>query len=297
MQPLEPKRLDQEWRVHRANDAWKAQWNTRLVWSCVAAVAVHVVVIVIGPDWEVASPALDPELESDGMAWISLFAPPSTGRGASPGASPVARAADSIPPAAEVGEGADGAQMTEEEYSAAIRQRVLRGGGLKPTLAEPEPEPDPEPEQNDASEGPQELDGDGENSPSIGGSASTAGLSMLPEATSMDLSRLAALQPDIVLAGSEAWVLVLNPREVLRFMRESFSQHSLGPGMSGSVSVVLFINEQGSVEMTEIGQSSGLPDIDEIFLKLFREVVAFRPARDRGVPVPRSAVFEVPFPW
>ena len=297
MKPLEPERLGQEWRVHRANDEWKAQWNTRVKWSTAAAVAVHVAVLAIGPHWEISAPELADELDSDQMAWISLFAPPSTGRGASPGAAPVALVADSTTTASDVGDGADGAQLSMEEYSAAIRQRLLRRGPPVATLAEVEPEPEPEPTQSPTSEEMQGQDGDGPNSPSIGGSASTADLSMLPEPTSMDLSRLAALRPDIVLAGAAAWVLVLNPREVLRFMRESFSKQSLGPGVSGSASVVLFIDERGSVEMAEIGQSSGIPEIDEIFLELFSEVVAFRPARDQGVPVPRSAVFSVPFPW
>ncbi len=295
MKPLEPRRPGQEWRVHRANEEWKARWNVRVAWSSVAAVTVHVAVIAIGPDWELSSPVLDAEQDSDEMAWISLFALPSSGRGASPGAAPVVRAADSTATASKVGEGGDGAQMSAEEYAAAIRQRLLRRGGPVPTLAEPEPDPDPM--RSPASEDLTGTDETGEKSTSIGGNASTADLSTLPEPTSMDLSRLADLRPDIVLAGVSAWVLVLNPREVRRFMRESFSRRSLGPGVSGSASVVLFIDERGSVEWAEMGQSSGISEVDEIFLELFNEVVVFRPARDQGVPVPRSAVFSIPFPW
>ena len=296
MKPLEPERLSQEWRVYSANQEWKGRWNARVAWSSLVALAVHVAVFVAAPNWKISSQSIDTELDSGEMAWISLLAPPSSGTGASPGAMPVVRAADSVQTASDVSKGADGAQLTAEEYSAAIRQRLLRRGAPVPTLAEPEPEPEPEPAPvlSASSEGPQ---GPGEESTTIGGNASTADLSRLPGGISMDLSRLAALRPDIVLAGSAAWVLVLNPREVLRYMRESFSRQRLAPGVSGSASVVLFINEQGSVEMAEIGQSSGIPEIDEIFLKLFNEVVDFRPARDQGVPVPRSAVFSVPFPW
>jgi hypothetical protein len=295
MKPREPERLGQEWRVHRANDVWKARRNTRVIWSSMAALAVHGVVIVASPSWQVPPPPLDAELESDEMAWIALLAPPASGTGASPGATPVARMADSVATASDLGEGADGTELSAEEYAAAIRQRLLRHGGPVPTLAEPDLEP--EPVEPVVSEDPQGLGEEGQESTAIGGSASTADLSLLPEGTAMDLSRLASLRPDIVLAGSAAWVLVLNPRAVLRYMRESFSRQRLGPDVTGSVSVVLFIDEQGSVEMAEIGQSSGIPAIDDIFLKLFTEVIAFRPARDRGVPVPRSAVFSVPFPW
>ena len=299
MKPREPERLGQGWRVHRANDEWKARWNARVGWSGMVAVAVHAVVIVAAPDWEVPPPALDAELESAELAWIALLAPPASGRGASPGATPIVRVADSMATASDLGEGADGTQLSAEEYAAAIRARLLRRGGPVPTLAEPEvePEPEPEPVEPDDSEESQGLDGSGEESTTIGGSASTADLALLPGGSGMDLARLAALRPDIVLAGSAAWVLVLNPRAVLRYMRDSFSRQSLGPDASGSVSVVLFIDEKGSVELAEIGQSSGIPEIDEIFLKLFTDIVAFRPARDGGVPVPRSAVFSVPFPW
>jgi hypothetical protein len=173
-----------------------------------AAAAAHVAVVAVGPDWEISSTALDDELAPDEMAWIFLFAPPSSGTGASPGAAPVVLVADSTAEASDVGEGADGEQLTMEEYAVAIRQRLLRRGAPVPTLAEPEPEP--EPVQSLASEGPLDMDGEGEESISIGGDASTADLSRLRTGISMDLARLAALRPDIVLAGAAAWVLVLN---------------------------------------------------------------------------------------
>ena len=53
----------------------------------------------------------------------------------------------------------------------------------------------------------------------------------------------------------------------------------------------------GGVEWAETSQSSGRQDLDEIALALFNEVVAFRSARDRGVPVPVSAIFSLDFPW
>ena len=289
MQPLKLERPPQEWRVPCANDEWKAQWNTRVAWSMVAAVVVHVAVFAFGPNWETPSPRLNLELEPIGMEWISLFETPSSGRGASPGAPPVAELSDSKPAEPDGGELGNGAEMAMADFSEAFRKRLLRRGRTLPTIAEPEPLPERPPANV--------LDGTGEESTSIEGDASTADLSTLPEPTSMDLSRLSALRPDIVLAGVSLWVGLLNPSEVVRFMRESFTREELSPGVSGLVSVVLFIDEKGSVEWAEVSQSSGISSVDDIFLTLFNEVVAFRPARDQGVLVPRSAIFSVSFPW
>ncbi len=33
MEPPKPERPSQAWRVHGANNEWKAQWNTRVAWS------------------------------------------------------------------------------------------------------------------------------------------------------------------------------------------------------------------------------------------------------------------------
>ncbi len=291
MKPLKPERPSQAWRVHGANNEWKAQWNNRVAWSMVAAVAVHVVVFAVGPSWDTPALSLDLELDPSEMAWISLLEASSSGLGASPGAPPVAEFSDSTGAEPDVGAGGAGLEGGMGDFSEVLRQRLLRRGGPVPTIAEPEPKPEPESPSAD------DPDGTGKESPSIGGDASTADLSSLPEPTSLDLSRLSALRPDIVLAGVSAWVLVLNPAAVVRFMRENFRWQDLAPGVSGSVSVVLFIDEKGSVEWAEISQSSGISDVDEIFLTLFNEIVAFRPARDQGVPVPRSAIFSLTYPW
>jgi TonB family protein len=63
------------------------------------------------------------------------------------------------------------------------------------------------------------------------------------------------------------------------------------------VSVAVWIDERGAVRWAEIDQSSGRTEMDEAALELFREVALFRPARDEGVPVARSAIFWVRFPW
>ena len=278
-------------RVHLAHQKWKAQRKTRMAWSTVAAVGVHVVAFVVALNWVIPPPQFEAELEPLDMAWISLFQAPASGLGASPGAPPVAVVADSTASDPDVGEGGDSGYVDEADLAQLLRLRLLRRGVPEPTIVEPEPEAEAESARAD------DADGTGPQSPRIGGDASTAALAGLPEATSLDLARLSSLRPDIALAGASAWVLVLNAGEVLRFMRESFGRESLGPGVRDAVSVVLFIDERGSVEWAEISESSGMGNVDDIVLQLFNEIVAFRPARNDGVPVPRSAIFTIPLPW
>ena len=94
-----------------------------------------------------------------------------------------------------------------------------------------------------------------------------------------------------------AGVMLQNPTEVEAFMARTYRLGRLDPEVAGRVSVTLWIDRRGSVEWAEITESSGRPDLDELALALFNEVVAFRPARDNGVSVSRSVVFAVNFPW
>ena len=71
----------------------------------------------------------------------------------------------------------------------------------------------------------------------------------------------------------------------------------VAPEGTGRVGVTLWIDKRGSVEWAESAESSGRPDLDELALAPFNEVVAFRPARDNGVSVSRSVVFSINFPW
>ena len=115
---------------------------------------------------------------------------------------------------------------------------------------------------------------------------------LLLETSRLDLSRLSAVRPQVVLPGTSAWILIRNPAEVNRFMAGVFDSEA-----EGLVDVAVWIDEWGSVEWAEISKSSGLQEMDEIALALFNEVASFRPARDRGVRVSTSVIFSVPFPW
>jgi TonB family protein len=133
--------------------------------------------------------------------------------------------------------------------------------------------------------------------PSIGGEARTIDLAELPEPDSLDLSRLAALRPELAFMTASAWVLIRNQAEVEAFLKRSYSSGRLAPDASGSVSVTLWIDRRGSVEWAEVSKSSGRNDLDEFTLALFNEVAAFRAAREQGVYVSRSVTFSVNYPW
>jgi TonB family protein len=122
-------------------------------------------------------------------------------------------------------------------------------------------------------------------------------LADLPASDPMSLDRLTALRPELSLSMPSFWVLVRNPLEVEQYLQSSYGSGALAGGAAGSVSVALWIDENGSVEWAEISRSSGRPDVDRVALALFSEVAEFRPARDEGVAVPVSVVFSVRFPW
>jgi TonB family protein len=131
--------------------------------------------------------------------------------------------------------------------------------------------------------------GSGENYPDE--YAALRGLSAL------DLERLSALRPDVALEASSNWVLVRNPEEVGNYIRRNSALVDADPEATGSVSVALWVSASGSVEWAEIVGSSGRPDLDDITLNLFSDVVSFRPARLEGRPMPMSAIFTISFPW
>ena len=280
-----------------ANDRFKAQWDTLLAWSVVAAVCVHVVGFVFSPDWMLRDLAREPAFALPAMEWL-LLQPP----GQFPGM-------EAIAVAAVAGAGADSLGGDIEDQldsrpadlggsghgglSGSLLDRLLGRSAPRPVLTEPELEP-VEPEIV------AEADGDqirAEDPLSIGGNASTASLESLPDPDALDLARLSVLEPELSLTSLSAWVLVRNPEEVVEFMRRSAALVDLGEEDFRTVRVTLWIDRTGSVEWSEVMESSGDLRMDELALELINEVVSFRPAREQGVAVARSAVFIIPFPW
>ena len=96
---------------------------------------------------------------------------------------------------------------------------------------------------------------------------------------------------------ASAWVLIRNQEEVEAYLRRTYREGRLDPAVRGTVSITLWIDQQGAVEWAEVSQSSGRTDLDEVALALFNEVADFRAARDRGQTVSRSVTFSLNFPW
>ena len=284
-----------------ANDRFKAQWDNRLAWSIVVAVFVHMAGFAFFPGWRLRDLSPEPVFGARGTEWILLQ--PS---GRVPGVEAIAftavsGAGEDSASAAEIEAEEDEADADAADFSDPGRDgRVggfldrLRGRAApRPVLAEPELEP-AEPESPVDSEG---GEAPADDALSIGGSASTASLESLPDPDELDLDRLSVLEPELSLTALSAWVLVRNPDEVMEFMRRSAANAGLAEVDFRTVRVTLWIDRTGSVEWSEIMESSGDRRVDEIALELVNEVISFRPAREQGVAVARSAVFSIPFPW
>ena len=284
-----------------ANDRFKAQWGDRLAWSIVVAVSVHVAGFAFFPGWRLRDLSPEPIFGARGTEWI-LLQPPGPLSGL-----------DAIAFAAVSGAGEDSASAGEieeeerQEDSNPAGFADAAGGGdgdgfldrlrgraaPRPVVVEPELELS-EPESSASSGGEAAP---AEDALEIGGNASTASLESLPDPDELDLDRLSVLEPELSLTSLSAWVLVRNPDEVMEFMRRSAAQEGLAEEDFMTVRVTLWIDRRGSVEWSEIMESSGDRRVDEIALQLVNEVISFRPAREQGVAVARSAVFSIPFPW
>lgn len=294
------RRLRQDKRYKNANEAWKAQWNDLLAWSTMFAVAAHVAVFVFWPAWDDSDSFLDPDLELLGTAWIALYAPPSSGGGGSGTAAsalavvetPDSLLLEEVDAAALIG----GAGVVVASVPQGLRERLAGRGGPVPTIVQFGPAFGP---AFGPSTGPPGLGNDrADNREEVvveTDDPTAEDLALLLEATPLDLSRLSAVRPQIVLPGTSAWILIRNPAEVDRFM--TGVAYGVDSQLEGLVDVAVWIDEWGSVEWAEISRSSGRQEMDEVALALFTKVASFRPARDRGVRVSLSAIFSVPFPW
>lgn len=287
-----------------ANDRFKAQWGDRLAWSIVVAVSVHVAGFAFFPGWRLRDLSPEPVFGARGTEWILLQPPgPDAGLEAIAFAA-VSGAGEDSAAAAEVEE----EEGQEDSDLAGFADAAGGGGGgsrgsfldrlrgraaPRPVVVEPELElSEPEPSVSSGGEA-----APAEDALEIGGSASTASLESLPDPDELDLDRLSVLEPELSLTSLSAWVLVRNPDEVMEFMRRSAAQEGLVEEDFMTVRVTLWIDRTGSVEWSEIMESSGDRRVDEIALELVNSVISFRPAREQGVAVARSAVFSIPFPW
>jgi TonB family protein len=288
------ERLEYDSPYENANVAWKAQWGNTLAWSTMLAVAAHAAAFVFWPTWEKPDSFLDPDIELLGTVWTALYAPPvSDGGGQAAPLLVVLVEPDSLPiedvNALDI---VGGSELAQASLSAGLREHLTGHGSPGPTLVQFSPARGPRGISADVRDNREEGEGDG---PAIEDSK-LSDLALILETSSLDLSRLSGVRPQIVLPGTSAWILIRNPTEVDRFMSRRASARGAST-IEGLVDVAVWIDEWGSVEWAEISRSSGRQEMDEIALALFNEIASFRPARDQGVRVSMSLIFSVPFPW
>ena len=272
-----------------------------MAWSMTAAVAGHAAIFGFWPQLELSLPLPNPSVELQRPISISHYEEPPggsdaegdgtdpEGEGADPkGESPINLGTGPVPVGLQMAEGIAPPRSDVAGVAESLLQDLLaRGNSLVPTVVEGRPE--------DAEFDPMGQD----EGPGLGMTRATADLTAeayesLEGLSALDLERLAGIRPEVALEASSRWILVRNPVDVSQFFRRRAS--SQGIGARGSVSVAIWITAAGSVEWAEIIKSSGRSDLDNLTLSLFTDVVAFRPARIAGVPVPMSAIFTIDYP-
>lgn len=246
----------------RSNRHWKERWSVWVTRSTVAAAIAHAVLFVLWPVWDISRRTS----QESPMEVVQIQPILSSSFVGEEFDSPTT--ALPSPEELEMDRASGGGSEVEEEEM---------GGDLLAGLNEPDPSL---------------------AFPVLRGTAYERPAPPLP---SDDLNldevmvhpRVANLPPTI------AWPLIRNPAAVVRYLRTRYNPVHSAPDLTGTVSVAMWVNERGSVEWSEVRESSGNPLLDQIALVMFNEVVLFRPARSRGAPVPVTVVIRVPFdaPW
>jgi TonB family protein len=252
-----------------------------------ATTAAHASMFAFWPTEMMPTPTPELEIAFELPTFVSFFDLPA-GPDLPPGTMPVPQRAGSAPLAPEAPEQPGVTREDLLDLEDDLRNRLVRGSSYVPKISSLGFERIGGAPTSDTTAIGGDM-GSGENYPDE--YAALRGLSAL------DLERLSALRPDVALEASSNWVLVRNPEEVGNYIRRNSALVDADPEATGSVSVALWVSASGSVEWAEIVGSSGRPDLDDITLNLFSDVVSFRPARLEGRPMPMSAIFTISFPW
>ena len=313
-------RVPHQPRLTTANEAWKAQWNDCLAWSTMLAVAVHAAAFAFSPGWDPLDVWVERDLEllGTGTSWVSLDAAPSSdgggGTAVASGAPLQLQEPDSLPAGVDAGARIGGPELATLAFSGGLRERLRGRGGPIPTIVEPDRGLDRESDRElalppasptldddppDALEpDTHEEDRQGEGIRVIVESPTLADPAFRLETSTLNLSRMAGITPELFMPGTSAWLLIRNPADVEEYMKiVGYEQYMQGTAAQGLVNVAVWIDDRGSVEWSEVTKSSGRVDMDEAALALFSDIASFRPARDQGVRVSMSVIFSVEFPW
>ena len=313
-------RVPHQPRLTSANEAWKAQWNDCLAWSTMLAVAAHAAAFAFSPGWDPLDVWVERDLEllGTGTSWVSLDAVPSSdgggGTAVASGATLQLQEPDSLPAGVDAGAGIGGPELATLAFSGGLRERLRGRGGPIPTIVEPDRGLDRESDREFAlppaspvlgDDPPDTLEPDtheedhqGEGIRVIVESPTLADPAFRLETSTLNLSRMAGITPELFMPGTSAWLLIRNPADVEEYMKiVGYEQAMQGTAAQGLVNVAVWIDDRGSVEWSEVTKSSERLDMDEAALALFSDIASFRPARDQGVRVSMSVIFSVEFPW
>ena len=318
-------RVPHQPRLTTANEVWKAQWNDCLAWSTMLAVAAHAAAFAFSPGWDPLDVWVERDLEllGTGTSWVSFDAVPSSdGRGATAvasGAPLQLQEPDSLPAGVDAGARIGGPELATLAFSGGLRERLHGRGGPIPTIVEPDRGLDRESDRELAlppaspaldEDSPDALDSDalepdtheedhqGEGIRVLVESPTLADPAFRLETSTLNLSRMAGITPELFMPGTSAWLLIRNPADVEEYMKiVGYEQAMQGTAAQGLVNVAVWIDDRGSVEWSEVTKSSERLDMDEAALALFSDIASFRPARDQGVRVSMSVIFSVEFPW
>jgi TonB family protein len=293
-------------RFVNANSGFRAMGGDSS-WSAGISIAVHTALLLLLPMWRLGvgvQEYLEPlEAGGGGIVYVMPVLPEDA---------PDVEIGGSLVSAELLGEqegtgavagtmagGAQGPVVTNADYGSlfdVLGERMRRGRSILPTLAVPTTVGEPQEQSPGAIEEPDPVEQMVEE-PTIETDVTTVQLADLPASDSLDLGRLTGLRPELAFMTASAWVLIRNQEEVEAYLRRTYREGRLDPAIRGTVSVTLWIDQQGIVEWAEVSQSSGRTDLDEVALALFNEVADFRAARDRGQTVSRSVTFSLNFPW
>ena len=313
-------RVPHQPRLTTANEVWKAQWNDCLAWSTMLAVAAHAAAFAFSPGWDPLDVWVERDLEllGTGTSWVSFDAVPSSdGRGATAvasGAPLQLQEPDSLPAGVDAGARIGGPELATLAFSGGLRERLRGRGGPIPTIVEPDRGLDRESDRELAlppaspalaADPPVALEPDtheedhqGEGIRVLVESPTLADPAFRLETSTLNLSRMAGITPELFMPGTSAWLLIRNPADVEEYMKiVGYEQYMQGTAAQGLVNVAVWIDDRGSVEWSEVTKSSERLDMDEAALALFSDIASFRPARDQGVRVSMSVIFSVEFPW
>ncbi len=285
--PLKAVGAGGRWPPVTANDRLKSDATRKLGVAAVGSAGVHLLVLFLAPSWTARAEQRDTLADFLRLEPLILVDEAFGSEEAASGAIEFTIEPDPLPGGTDPAGDPERSLPDLAGASDRLQGRLLGDPVTAAVLAEPEEvalAPEVEPASD---EGGAELR-------DIGSGAAFPDWLTVPAA---EFDRLSAVRPEVVVVAPTAWLLIRNPLEIDRFMHLARDRGNLDPTFEGWVQVAIWIDARGSVEWAEVSRSSGDPEVDELALDLFTEVVSFRPARNRGVPVPISVIFQLNFPF